>query len=329
MRTFTTDIGVHGAVLECYVQEPSSELRNATTRPAVLIFPGGGYVLTSDREAEPIALAYAAKGFQAFVLRYSVGPQASAQMALDDARAALAWVVDEAPSLHTDADRVVVVGFSAGGHLASSLVATGPRRPQALVVGYPIVLAEFGRHLGKDILNVPDHVDAQMPPTFVFSTRDDTLVPVHHTVALVAALEAAGVPFETHIYMEGPHGLSLAVPATADGVGSSVQPAVARWFEDSVRFITSILGDFPVVGAPDGFAGVQARRTAGPDMPLRSAVTDPRMRPVLDRVVPQVVVAAEQDVLVAALSLRQLVDARPGLVDQAAVTAVAAELGSL
>lgn len=85
MRTFTTDIGVHGAVLECYVQEPSSELRNATTRPAVLIFPGGGYVLTSDREAEPIALAYAAKGFQAFVLRYSVGPQASAQMALDDA----------------------------------------------------------------------------------------------------------------------------------------------------------------------------------------------------------------------------------------------------
>jgi hypothetical protein len=64
-------------------------------------------------------------------------------------------------------------------------------------------------------------------------------------------------------------------------------------------------------------------------MPLRSAVTDPRVRPVLDRVVPQVVVAAEQDVLVAALSLRQLVDARPGLVDQAAVTAVAAELGSL
>jgi len=118
----------------------------------VLVLPGGGYFHTSDREAEPVALAYLAEGFNAFVLRYSVGPESPFEQSFDDAKAALAWIRENAAELHIDPAQVVAVGFSAGGHLAASLATAAAEKPDVLVVGYPVTLEEFGPPVGKELI---------------------------------------------------------------------------------------------------------------------------------------------------------------------------------
>ncbi|MCC2593718.1 alpha/beta hydrolase [Tessaracoccus sp. OS52] len=273
MRLISQTVG-NDAALTGYIQEPSAELSTATVRPAVLVLPGGGYFITSDREAEPVALAYLAEGFNTFVLRYSVGAEAPFSNSLADAEAALRWIRGHADELHVDPEKVAVAGFSAGGHLASSL-AVGADKPDALVVGYPVTLSEFGPAIGKDILNVPDHVTSDTPPTFLFSTCDDTVVPIRNSLEFLGALASAGVPFESHIYLLGPHGLSLSRPLTASGHAELVEPSVAQWFADSVRFLRSVFGDFPVEGQSETFATLVARKHPGQDS-ARTAADEQR-----------------------------------------------------
>ena len=268
MQILTHTVG-HDAPLTCYVQEPSAELASAAVRPAVLVLPGGGYFMTSDREAEPIALAYLAEGFNAFVLRYAVGPESPFEMSFDDAKAALAWIRDNAAELHIDPAKVAVVGFSAGGHLAASLATAAEDKPDALVACYPVTLEEFGPPVGKEIVDVPSHVSADTPPTFLFSTSDDTVVPIRNSIAFLAALAEHAVPFESHIYLLGPHGISLAKPLTASGQGAMVEPSVAAWLPDSVRFLRTVFGDFAVEGESETYQTLLNRVVASSlDMPL-------------------------------------------------------------
>ena len=244
MKLFTQTVG-HDAVLTAYVQEPSAELSTAATRPAVLVLPGGGYFFTSDREAEPVALADLAEGFNAFVLRYAVGPESPFEMSFDDAKAALAWIRDNAAALHIDPTKVAAVGFSAGGHLAATLGVGAPVRPGALVLGYPVTKADLGPLMGKEILDTVAAVDASTPPTFVFSTQGDATVPVEHTLAFCSALARHGVPFAAHVYLDGPHGIALASPLTASGRADMVDADVAGWLPASVAFLHSALDTSP------------------------------------------------------------------------------------
>lgn len=246
MRITTHRVGAHDATLTCYVQDRSDELRNTRTRPLVLVLPGGGYFYTSDREAEPVALAYLAQGFNAAVLRYAAGTDAPFDRSLADGRAGLAWLREHAADLDADPERIAVVGFSAGGHLAGCLGTSGEERPAALVLGYPVTLGEVGPRLGKQLPDVTEAVDARTPPTFLFSTVGDEIVPIRHSLALLTALADAGVPFESHVYLTGGHGLSLAGTHTSDGRPEMVEGAVAAWFPDSVRFLRHVLGDFPL-----------------------------------------------------------------------------------
>lgn len=237
MKVFTENLG--DAPLTCYVLDESEEMASARRRPAVLVLPGGGYKFTSDREAEPIALAYLAEGFNACVLRYASGDDAPWTQSFADGKAALAWMREHADDLGIASDQIAAVGFSAGGHLAASL-GTADDRPDALVLGYPVTLAEFGPGVGKEILDVPGAVDADYPPTFLFSTSGDTLVPIRNSLALLAALAEHDIPFESHIYLLGPHGISLAKPFTANGSAALVDAAVAQWVGESVRFLRSV-----------------------------------------------------------------------------------------
>ena len=328
MQIRTQTVG-HDATLTAYVQEPSAELANAATRPAVLVLPGGGYFYTSDREAEPIALAYLAEGFNAFVLRYAVGAESPFEKSFDDAKAALAWIRGNAADLLIDPTKVAAVGFSAGGHLAASLATAAEDKPDALVVGYPVTLEEFGPPVGKELLDVPSHVTADTPPTFLFSTCDDTVVPIRNSLAFLSALAEAGVPFESHIYLLGPHGLSLATAATANGRGEMVERSVAQWFRDSVRFLFTVFGDFAVDGAPETFDTLLRRRRPGLDMPIGRLLDDDRAAEVLRRHAPGVVAAAESDRFTRGISIRQVMDYRPNALAPEAVASLERELANL
>lgn len=329
MLVYTSTVGDNVATLTAYVQEPSPELANASTRPAVLVLPGGGYFVTSDREAEPVALAYLAHGFNAFVLRYAVGPDSPFEQSFADARAALAWIRERADELHIDPTRVAVVGFSAGGHLAASLATAAPDKPDALVVGYPVTLAEFGPPVGKELLDIPSHVSPDTPPTFLFSTSDDTLVPIRNSIALLAALAEHGVPFESHIYLLGPHGISLATSATANGSAALTEPSVRPWLADSVRFLQTVFGEFALEGERETFQTVLARRQPGIDMPLGRLVADERAIPILQAHVPDVVAALTTDAFVASLSLRTVAQQRPDAVSTQTLDALEVELAAL
>ena len=328
MKLFTQTVG-HDAPLTCYVQEPSAELATAATRPAVLVLPGGGYFMTSDREAEPVALSYLAAGFNAFVLRYAVGAESPFEKSFDDAKAALAWIRANAADLHIDPTKVAAVGFSAGGHLASSLATAAEDKPDALVAGYPVTLEEFGPPVGKELIDVPSHVSAATPPTFLFSTCDDTVVPIRNSIAFQAALAEHGVPFESHIYLLGPHGLSLATAATANGQAPMVEPSVAQWFRESVRFLQTVFGDFAVDGEQESFGTLVERRRLGLDMPLGRLMSDERAADAVRRHAPALAAAMDTDAFVAAASIRQALGYQPGAVSEDALASLERELADL
>ncbi len=230
--------------LTAYLLDSSKEFANITARPAVLIFPGGGYTMCSDREAEPIAMSYLAQGYQAFVLRYSVGEKSQWPDPLKDAQRALKILHDNSKQWGIDASKIAVVGFSAGGHLAAALSTMGSIRPNAMILGYPCILEEISEILNNPVPGLEDKINDKTPPAFLFATRDDSLVPVRNTIRFMEELDKANIPFEAHIYYSGVHGLSLAKSHTSSGVAENVNPQVAGWFEQSIEWLKQVFGDF-------------------------------------------------------------------------------------
>jgi len=134
MKAFTKNLT--NSTITGYIHEKSGEMPNADIRPAVLVFPGGGYMMCSDREADPVALAYLAEGYNAFILRYTVGIDEPVSKSFADADEAMAYLHSNAGELNIDKDKIAVVGFSAGGHLAACLVTMvkSSRRPPSSVI---------------------------------------------------------------------------------------------------------------------------------------------------------------------------------------------------
>lgn len=246
----TTDV-----TLTAYVRESLPVLADSGHRWGVLILPGGGYEMHSPLEGEPVALAFLERGCQAFVLDYPLAPDRHPRPLLA-AAGALAWMKANGPQWGMD--RFAVCGFSAGGHLAGSLAnlwhlpllsdtlsqSSEAFRPDAAILSYPVTMAQprqgnltFDNLLGDgvpvegplELLSLERSVSAQNPPTFLWATQSDQMVPVEHTLTYAAALQTAGVPMELHIYPSGPHAMGLATPESAPGRSYS-KPHVATWF---------------------------------------------------------------------------------------------------
>jgi len=227
-------------------------------RPAVLICPGGGYAITSPREAEPIAMKFLEAGINAFVLNYSVAPNVHPQPLLDATRA-MCMIRDNAEKWRTDPKKIAVCGFSAGGHLATSLcthymmpelqnikgMTKDKNRPDLLISCYPVITGGDKAHRGSfdnllngkqelvDYMSLEKHVHDNMPPTFIWHTFNDGTVPVENSLLLAAALAEKKIPTEMHIFPDGPHGL-----ATADLETNSVDyPHVAQWVNLCIKWI--------------------------------------------------------------------------------------------
>lgn len=237
-------------------------------RGAVLICPGGGYFFLSDREAEPIALQFNAAGYHAFVLYYSIKPTKYPQPLLDVSRA-MCIIREKSDEWNICPDKVAVCGFSAGGHLAACLgvhwgkpyVQNTPGikgrmiRPDALILGYPRITSIYpDPALKKDLINILGtkddyelqreislelHVSDATPPSFIWHTCNDEIVPVGDSLMFTEELRKKNVPFELHIYSKGPHGLALANAETDDGK-MGIHPHVATWVRLCVEWLESV-----------------------------------------------------------------------------------------
>ncbi len=230
--------------LTTYLLDSTPDMPNTSQRPAVMILPGGGYRHLSNREAEPVAMAFLAEGYHAFVLRYSIQENATFPKPLNDAEEALDLIRQNADQWGVNPDQIAVCGFSAGGHLAAALGTMGRVRPNALILGYLVIFGDIEEHLHIPALD--KEVDELTPPAFIFATANDARVPVQNSIALAAALDRAEIPFEIHIFQDGTHGLSLAKPHTSSGVKPMVNPAFAIWIELCLTWLENLFGGFAV-----------------------------------------------------------------------------------
>jgi len=222
-----------------------------TTGPmtAVIIAPGGGYrTLSMNKEGRLPANYLNTLGIAAFVLKYRLGPRYHHPIELGDIQRAIRTLRARAAEWRIDPARIGVMGFSAGGHLASTAsthfdagnpTASDPidrasSRPDFSILGYPVItLTEPWTHQGSKTMLLGETVDAavarglstdirvtaETPPTFLFHTNADTAVPVENSVHYFLALRKAGVPAEMHIFKDGPHGVGLAMQ----------DPALSEW----------------------------------------------------------------------------------------------------
>ena len=242
MTTFTLPLSGADCTLTAYLLDPSPEMPLLDQLPALLILPGGGYHMCSDREAEPIALAYAAQGYHAFVLRYTVGALTNGvanvwPAPLWDAEEAMTLIRQRAQEWRVKPDRIAAIGFSAGGHLCSALGTMSAIRPDALLLGYPCTLESMNPILAFPVPSSVEAVTADTPPTFLFSTADDAVVPIENSLAFLSALAKNGVSFESHIFKSGRHGLSVSIPITGNGLPESIDEDFAQWHMLSIRWL--------------------------------------------------------------------------------------------
>ncbi|MEJ7712895.1 MAG: alpha/beta hydrolase [Pyrinomonadaceae bacterium] len=223
---------------------------------SVIVCPGGGYgALAVDHEGRQVAEWLNTMGITAFVLKYRLGTRYRHPAPLQDAQRAIRYVRANAKEYNVASDRIGIMGFSAGGHLAATAgthfdagntQATDPverasSRPDFLILAYPVIsfTAEY-THQGSArnlLTDKPDpallenlsnekQVTAETPPTFLFHTNEDTGVPPENSVAFYLALRKAKVPAELHIYERGRHGLGL---APGDPVLSTWKERLAGW----------------------------------------------------------------------------------------------------
>lgn len=164
MQYFEHEIsGIDGTAAKFvgYCLDNSEEVIPDYARPSVLVIPGGGYEMTSDREAEPIAMQFLAAGYNAFVLRYSVKPSIF-PVALLEAAEAMKQIREHAAEWHVDTNAIAVIGFSAGGHLAANLATSASDeviaahgydpdavRPNGLMLAYPVITSGPLAHRGS------------------------------------------------------------------------------------------------------------------------------------------------------------------------------------
>jgi len=246
--------------LVCMIQPVEGEY-GFSLRPAMVVLPGGGYGMCSDREAEPIALAYAQAGYQAFVLRYTLRDRGGWPLPLEDYDAAVDLIREHAEDWHVDTGRIAVVGFSAGGHLAACAATVARNRPAAAVLCYPAILQDLLDFCQPGMTCPADHVDAKTSPCFFAAARDDRMVPLENTLTMEMALTRAGIPFESHIFSHGDHGFALGnemdwtMPMTS---------ALKSWLELSLVWLNNVLGGL----TPKGFADPVPQATKGADFAL-------------------------------------------------------------
>lgn len=213
--------------------------KEKATGAAILVLPGGGYGHLSDiKEGSAVAEWLNSLGVSAFVLKYRLGPKYGQPNQLLDAARALRTIRSRANEWNLDEKRIGILGFSAGGHLASTLsthfdagksdakdeIEKMSSRPDLQILIYPVVTMGEFTHKGSKRNLLGENPSAELvqkysnelqvtketPPAFLVHTMTDTAVPVENSLQYISALRKNGVAFEFHLYEQGPHGFGLA-----------------------------------------------------------------------------------------------------------------------
>jgi len=250
--------------LTCYLPYNLKEMGRADEmRPCMVVCPGGGYAYCSEREAEPIALKFLNWGFNVFVLNYSCAPHRY-PVQLREVAATFEEIYKNANEWHCDTTKIGIIGFSAGGHLAAHYsnaynsgavreVFPDSKKPSFSVLSYPVISAnETNAHKGSFINllgTYPEGDDVEKyscdklvsfdtPPTFIWHTTEDQVVPVQNSLVYATALADNKVPFTLRIYPYGVHGLSTVDHLTLDDDRLDVKTALANtWLDDLKKWM--------------------------------------------------------------------------------------------
>lgn len=232
--------------------------------PLMIICPGGGFTYHSGREEAPIATRFNAAGMHTLVLNYQLvsDQQTVYPGALQQVAAAIDWVNQQAPTRHVDVNRIVLAGFSAGGHVAGlfNAVVTNPLLKvhygldqytgtiAAVILSYPVIdltagfpstAAERQRITADQGLWAAQKlITAAAKPAFVWQTITDELVPAQNSLSYVQALLTNGVAAEYHLFGSGIHGLALANHVTQKpGKAKYLNEAASQWPELATRWL--------------------------------------------------------------------------------------------
>ena len=254
--------GHEEATLDAYILDCDLALGQYGKRPAIVVCPGGGYVYCSRAEGEPVAMAYAAKGFHTFVLRYSTGRAAAGFAPLKEVSWVIGYIREHAEEWNIDPEKIVTCGFSAGGHLALSAGLLGENKPNAMILGYPAASApnypgaDFMLKLltGKETVTDADaeqfdlvaQITKDAPPVFIAATAQDMLTGMG-ALPIAQKYCKLGLDYELHIFQHGPHGYSLANETTSDGSSRYMNAAFAHWQQLSVAWLHKIFGELTYV----------------------------------------------------------------------------------
>ena len=245
------------ATLTSYILDRDEDLMGAYDRPLILICPGGGYGHLSFREGEPVAIRMNSLGYNACVLRYSLVPNAF-PCQLFELACAISFIRANAKIFKCNPDKIIVAGFSAGGHLAACLgtmwhddyissylnIEKELLKPNGLLLGYPVITSgqfahrdSFLRLLGSNYnglleeVSIENRVNEYTPKTFMWHTFKDNSVPLENSLLMAQALRAHNIPFEYHVFPRGSHGLALCTQETNTKDGTKIQPENACWID--------------------------------------------------------------------------------------------------
>ena len=266
LKNYFEFLGENGAnpTLELFLPYNMSEMgRENQKRPCILVCPGGGYGMCSQREAEPIALNFLNEGFNAFVLTYSCAPHRFPTQ-IREVAAAMELIYENAEGWNCDTEKIAIIGFSAGGHLAAHYstmfdckevreVFPNSKSVNASILSYPVITADKAHYHGGSFMNLLGHdietpeeenyfscernVDKNTPPAFIWHTASDNCVPVKNSMLYAEALMNNNIPVELHIYPFGCHGLSTCDRETNSDISTEIAydsqwlPEVKNWLK--------------------------------------------------------------------------------------------------
>lgn len=263
LKDYFSFLGENGAdpTLDIYLPDEVMD-REDYKRPCMLVCPGGGYSFCSPREAEPIALNFLPEGFNAFVLTYTCAP-AKFPTQIREVAAAMEIIYQNAKEWRCDTDKISIIGFSAGGHLAGHYstmfdcdevreVFPESKAPNASVLCYPVISAKEGKCHQGSFKNLVGHypltedemkrfsleycVKDNTPPAFLWHTASDAVVPVYSSLSYANALAEHKIPFELRVFPEGQHGVATCDVQTLDDQ-KKCYPYDRVWIKEAIDWL--------------------------------------------------------------------------------------------